>query len=330
MRDVNTNEILEDRIINRVIGNSPAMKSGIKQGDIIYEGKTSTSQYIALKSQTEIIDFIKGVPLNSSIYLKVYRDSESLEIELVKKEYVASYITYASNTEKIVFNKDTSNNVVVQGEKLSELADDTAYIKFDEFNGDAAIQFKNALNYAFSKGKDKIILDLRNNGGGKMDVMLDIASYLIYNGGQKKSAITITKYKPYKGKERNETYTTSYNNYPKGKLSKIVVLANHNTASASECLLNAMLYYGSANKDNNFTKENNLIITKEGGVAKTFGKGIMQTTFELRTGGAVKLTTAKLYAPNGSNCIHKIGFTTTEQNSVENSMALSRAVELLA
>ena len=91
---------------------------------------------------------------------------------------------------------------------------------------------------------------------------------------------------------------------------KIAVLADENTASASECLIGAMMDYGSMT-------EETLVITKNGDTARTYGKGIMQTTYVNPTGGdALKLTTAYIYWPVSHTSIHGTGIRTAEANEI--------------
>ncbi|MDY6367200.1 MAG: S41 family peptidase, partial [Clostridia bacterium] len=68
------------------------------------------------------------------------------------------------------------------------------------------------------------------------------------------------------------------------------------------------------------------------GYARTYGKGIMQTTFILSNGGAVKLTTAVIYQPDKTTCIHNTGVRVSGANAVLSSdnRAILRAVEILA
>ncbi len=330
-------DLIEDRFVYKVVGNSPAMKGGVKAGDIITDGKvialnsTGEVEFTPLENRDAIVALIEGANNGDTVAFKLLRGEQTIEAEIVKGEYVESYVTYADGEEKIVFSADTEDNFILEGESMSELSQDTFYIKLDEFNGGAGEQFANAISYAQSKGKTKLILDLRNNGGGKMDIMLDIASYLVYNGGQNNTIIASAKSKSsVSGEQRQEVYATNKNKYDVANLAKIVVLANNGTASASECLINALLYYGDEDLDNNFSRAKNLVISKGvDGVAKTYGKGIMQTTFKLNNGGAIKLTTAKLYDPAGYNCIHQVGFKTNENNSVDDVNALSRAIELM-
>jgi carboxyl-terminal processing protease len=64
----------------------------------------------------------------------------------------------------------------------------------------------------------------------------------------------------------------------------------------------------------------------------TFGKGIMQTTYPLSNGGGIKLTTAVIYQPDKTTCIHKTGITASKENSCKKSdgVALKRAIDILS
>ena len=76
----------------------------------------------------------------------------------------------------------------------------------------------------------------------------------------------------------------------------------------------------------------NLVIEKTNEQGTTFGKGIMQTTYELRTGGALKLTTGLLYWPDNLTTIHETGITVDEnhlENLVEKNLGIARAIEIL-
>ena len=83
--------------------------------------------------------------------------------------------------------------------------------------------------------------------------------------------------------------------------SRICVLANANTASSSEILIGAMVDYGAVSYGD-------ICLTELGGEYKTYGKGIMQSTYPLLLGGdAVKLTTAVIRWPVSNHCIHGRG-----------------------
>ena len=110
--------------------------------------------------------------------------------------------------------------------------------------------------------------------------------------------------------------------------SRVTVIADKNSASASECLLGVMIDYGA-------TAYEDICLVERDGEARTYGKGIMQTTYPLFgfTGEAVKLTTAQICWPKG-NCIHGRGIlpqdgTKTVQEDVENDNELTAAIQAL-
>jgi carboxyl-terminal processing protease len=102
------------------------------------------------------------------------------------------------------------------------------------------------------------------------------------------------------------------------------VLANENTASASECLLGVLVHYGDVLKNNSDV----ILEMNEEGAYRTYGKGIMQTTYMLLSGGALKLTTAKIYWPDGETSIHGVGF--TDGTKVGKGQSLTVALQKLA
>ena len=106
-------------------------------------------------------------------------------------------------------------------------------------------------------------------------------------------------------KEYFKTDDNLYNEYFSAD-SKILVLADGDSASASECLIGCMLDYGAIGYQD-------ICLTERDGVAKTYGKGIMQTTYLLFANGkdAVRLTTAVICWPKG-NCIHGRGVLPTD------------------
>ena len=86
-------------------------------------------------------------------------------------------------------------------------------------------------------------------------------------------------------------------------------------------------------KEKNFSGDRLIIETDGKGSQATFGKGIMQTTYLLTNGGAFKLTTARIFWPNRTTCIHGKGIgpdIVPEENIVEKSQVISRARDLLS
>ena len=168
----------------------------------------------------------------------------------------------------------------------------------------SAKQFDKAMEKFKNNGKSKLIIDLRRNGGGYMSIMRDIASHLI---GTQGSNLCLSK-SIYKDGSI-ETVNLGSNKYSDYKFTKIVFLADQNTASASEALIGACLdydYFGVVKVVLSRSVLNGKF------VYKTYGKGISQTTIinaDLAVGGAIKLTTAKIYWPVSNLSIHGVGIT---------------------
>lgn len=301
-----------------VYGNSPADLAGIKQGDKLLFGKYGDN-ITTFSTSTDFSEFLTGIEQDKEFTLDFYREGIGQYTAVVRKsEYVRAFVSYFDNEKQYVFRTEKGE---ITGKELSggmDLPIDTAYIKLDNFEGDAFEQMKEALSYMKGRGKTKLLLDLRNNGGGNMEALIDIASLLINNGGSRKTLIAYAQ-----GKEKSQNFYTTKNNFY-DNITAISVIANENSASATECLIGAMLYYGDCFGTNRLIIEKN-----KDGVAKTFGKGIMQTTYKLVTGGAFKLTTAKIYLPDRSTSIHGVGFIATGENAVDKANALTRAINSL-
>ena len=157
------------------------------------------------------------------------------------------------------------------------LANNIGYIKIDEFSGSALEEYQQAVAQLQEQGMQAMILDLRDNPGGFVDYAVEIADELLPQA-------TIISVRDKNGNEKQYTSDSKSMDFP------MAVLVNQNSASASEILTVAL-------------KENQrAAIIGE----KTYGKGIIQSHFNLSWGGYLKLTTASYYSPNG-NAIHEVG-----------------------
>ena len=339
--------------VAKVYINSSAYKENVETGDVLVGGikkgeteytdfKVAVSEYNENKEEDEKItvlsavnDFFADFDIGDEIKLKIQRgSSEPEEKTLNKKNYNVSYVEYKDNEKYYYFSTEASGVKPVEPRDpenvLSGLDTDTAYIKLYEFEGDAAAQFNKALEYMRTRGKTKLILDLRNNGGGLIDILLEIASYLIND----KDAADI-RVLNFRDKTSQSHYSTK-NRFYKGEnqLTDISVIANTKTASAAECLIGALLEYGDREAFNgaqfNYEK---LILTEhnyERGYFCTYGKGIMQSTYPLKSGGALQLTTAYIYWPMSWVCIQDVGIRQTRpENCVADGDAIARANETL-
>lgn len=159
------------------------------------------------------------------------------------------------------------------------LEDGIGYIRIDSFTGGADTEFDSALGELLSNGVKALVIDIRDNPGGELGKVVAIADRVL-----PKCTITTLQGKMVKTPE-------VYSSTDDKKLDiPYVVLTNGNSASASEIFAAAV-------------QEN-----KTGTImgAKTFGKGIVQTTWEFSEGHYVKLTTDVYLTPNG-NMIHGVG-----------------------
>lgn len=160
----------------------------------------------------------------------------------------------------------------------SKMEDGYDYIRLSDFGQTSADEIRKALLDGKAHNARGYILDLRNNGGGFLDAAVDISSYFIPDGP---IVSTIDR-------EGNQDVAKARGDAIAG-LRPVVVLVNKYTASASEITSGALQDYGVAT----------IIGTK------TFGKGVVQSIYNLRDGGALKITTARYVTPKGRDIQHK-------------------------
>ena len=194
---------------------------------------------------------------------------------------------------------DITRKTIVTKSVSSEVKEDNiGYLRITSFDENTYKEFKENLSNLKEKGIKGLVIDLRDNPGGLLDVCVDIADDLIGEG-------TIVYTKDNKGE-------TQYYKSDKNKVDlPIVVLINENSASASEILTAA-------------------IVDNKAGIAvgtTSYGKGLVQSVREFNDGTGYKLTTAQYYTPNG-NYINKQGI---KPNIVEKNKEkqLDRAIEYI-
>jgi len=171
-------------------------------------------------------------------------------------------------------------NVPSVESEVLDSANQIGYISLNQFGTRSAEEIKNSVNDLVENKKIRgLILDLRNNGGGDFDVSIEIAG--VFLDGDKVVSVADAQ-----GNEKVYRADSGKVEFP------LVVLVNEDSASASEILAAAL-------QDN----KRAVLVGK-----KTFGKGLVQTVFPLRNGGALKLTTQKYYTPAGID-INEVGIT---------------------
>ena len=240
-------------VITRTLPDNPARKAGVHAGDIIY---AINDEEVWDKDADIIASKLRGTS-GEKVKLTVARDRQKINFELVREKInnVSADISYQGKTAIISvyrFSEDTGNLV-------------ESFTK----------EFKN-------KGINKVILDLRNNGGGYVKAARDLLS--LWLDGDK----ILTQ----KSTSTGQTITYAKRGEAILKDTKTVVLVNNATASASEIVAGALKEYHKA--------------TIVG--VKTYGKGVVQTILELSGGSLLKVTTAHWYTPNDQT-INKTGIT---------------------
>lgn len=295
----------DNTLIYRVSGNSPAEKVGIKEGSYLFGFGSSEKNIVYSCVYNDFLSFLSSADGEFCLCLAEDEEGNGKQLyKIARESFVENYAFYRSDSSAYRFSGDNALDEELYDGAISSLKKDTAYIRLNQFAGNAAKQVEKCLEIFKREGKKNLILDLRNNGGGNMEVLQNIASFFVKDAKNNGPLVAVAKYKD--GSERNfRADTNKYFEYFSSDC-KISVLANSNTASASECLIGAMIDY-------NTVDYSDIYISEYNGVAKTYGKGIMQTTFYMTgTGCAVKLTTAKIYWPESGKCIHGIGVTSSD------------------
>ena len=232
------------------IKGGPSIKAGIIAGDRILVANKDTLYGKNIFSN-KVPGYLKGEP-KTKVALKIYRKS---------------------NDSLFTVNV-TRGKVNIKSVDLAYMINDSVgYIKLDRFARNTYKEFKPALNTLIDNGMTDLVLDLRGNGGG----FIDIANSIIDEFLEDDKLIVFTKNNKNK---IDESFATSKGSFENGGL---YVLIDENSASASEIVAGAL-------QDN----DKGTIIGR-----RSFGKGLVQIEMDLGDGSAVRLTTARYYTPTG-------------------------------
>ncbi|MCM1437622.1 MAG: S41 family peptidase [Roseburia sp.] len=297
--------------IESVVGGSPAYESGLRAGEFILSA-TAGGNTVTFNGSNDFSDFIDGLDDGERFTLV----SDRGQYELAKSAYTASYCYMATADKQWSVSYGENGRVIsetVGGKDC--LPEGAAYLRLDQFFGNAAYEAAELIEKFNAENCTSLILDLRGNGGGYVDVMCDISGIFT---GQLQNSEKIAMRAVYRdGHSENYAVTRRFSGselLPAG--TKVSVLADNGTASASEALIgvlidNKVISYGDIYISD--FGENYLSFTgTQAKDCRTYGKGIMQSTFvNPRTGEALKLTTAKIYWPKGEVSIHDVGLNTS-------------------
>ena len=245
-------QLFNDTInVVQVFKDGPSDKAGMQVGDMIIKAN-DTVQLAGIKIKTDSIRKQLRGPAGSTVKITILRNGLQKDI-LIKR----------------------GNIPVPSVDAAYIIAPQTGYIRINKFAERTYEEFMQSLEKLQKQGMEKLIVDLRGNGGGLMneatsiaDEFLDADKLIVYTQGSKSP--------------RMEYHCRKEGLFEKGKL---VVLVDETSASASEVLSGALQDWDRA-----------AIVGR-----RTFGKGLVQQQFRLSDGSAVRLTVARYYTPLGRN-----------------------------
>lgn len=239
----------DSMLITNVVAGSPAQKSGVKIGDRI------------LKVNGKLIS---GINIKEDEAVKIFQESDTLSVLLLHTNQIEP-----SNI-KIEKGEITTNSVSAS----MLLADKkTGYIKIDIFSAHVYDETIMAIETLLQQGMDRLIIDLRENGGGYLEDAVNIADEFISG---KKILVSVN------GK-REGKYDFNAANKGIFELGRLIILINENSASASEVLAGAVQDW-----------DRGVLIG-----TNSYGKGLIQEQYDLSDGSAIRITTGRYYTPSG-------------------------------
>ncbi len=248
---------LKNVVVDEPYEGMPAAEVGLKKGDIILSIDDST---MVGKNVSYVSDHLRGEP-GSQFVLKIKRPTTGKEMtfKITRKNIKLPELPYYGMRK---------NNV--------------GYINFNSFTEGCSKTMRRAFIDLKEQGAEKLILDLRGNGGGSLSEAIDIINMWVPSG------LTLVQTKG-KLQRVNRDYRTRLE--PIDTVMPIIVLVNGETASASEIT-------GGSIQD----LDRGLVVG-----TRTFGKGLVQVPMDLPYNATLKLTTSKYYIPSG-RCIQAINY----------------------
>jgi len=234
---------------------TPAKKAGLKSGDRIVKIDGESTRDIRLM---DAVKLMRGKP-RTKVKLAILREGEEK-------------LLHFTIERSIIKLESISEARVIDGK--------IGYIRLTEFQENTPRQLEEKLNGLKKKGMQALILDLRNNPGGLLEVSFAVAEKFLPKGA---IVVSLKSRLPEQNKVYKSRGKKKFLDFP------IVVMADGGSASASEIVAGAL-------QDN----QRAIILG-----TKTFGKGSVQTVITLKDGSAVRLTTAGYFTPGGHSITDK-------------------------
>lgn len=264
--------------VQKVIKHSPAQEIGLQIGDMII---SVDDTYFAKDMElNEYVLHIRGDE-GTEVKLHIKRGEEEFDVVAVRAQVYIETVEYELR----------DNNI--------------GYVQISQFATKTADDMIDAIEDLKSQGAKALVIDLRNNGGGMVNICVDMLDYILPKG-------TVVYTIDRDGNRIN--YSSDEQNQLKMPLA---VLVNENTASASEIFTGAIRDF-----------EWGTVVGTQ-----TFGKGIVQSQIQMRDGSVIKLTTMEYFTPKDV-AIHKVGITpdieiTDDYNTPEDEVYEAAVKEIL-
>ena len=237
---------------------SPAAEAGLKAGDLIIAIDTTE---VSTFTNDKVSELLRGVP-NTKVTVTIQRpgEKEPRKVDIIRKQIQENQVTWYGVKQ-----------------------DSIGYIYLKSFTDKSAQEVKDAfLDLRDNHHIKRLVLDLRNNGGGVLESAVQIVGMFVPKG----SVVLSTKSKH---AQMDRTYRTS--SEPIDTVMPLAVLINGNSASASEIVSGSLQDMDRA------------VLVGQ----RSYGKGLVQSTRDLPYNGSLKVTISKYYIPSG-RCIQQLDY----------------------
>ncbi|MDP2424179.1 MAG: S41 family peptidase [Bacteroidales bacterium] len=244
-------QIFKDTIVvTAAIADGPSEKVGIMAGDKIVkiDGEDSFGNKI---TNDYVLGKLRGKK-DTKVNVSIFRQGE------------AGLLDFTITRDKIPLNSIDATFIISPG---------LGYIRLNRFSRTTMQEFRQSINQLQAEGMQKLILDLRNNSGGYLDVAVDLSDefldhdrMIVYTAGLRSPRM-------------------DFKATPRGSLhsGRLIVMINEGSASASEIVAGAVQDW-----------DRGLVMGR-----RSFGKGLVQRPFNLPDSSVIRLTTAKYFTPSG-------------------------------
>ncbi len=185
-------------LVYRVSGNSPAEESGIQEGTYLVGYALAGESVQEATSYNDFAAFLAEIPADTAftvVFAETAQGDNSVTYTICKSEYTENYAFYRSSDSAYRFTGEDALTETAYDGAIPALGGDTAYIRLNQFAGNAAEQVEMCLEIFKREGKTNLILDLRNNGGGSMSVLEDIAAFFMKDATSNSAVVAVAKYK---------------------------------------------------------------------------------------------------------------------------------------